>query len=565
MTESRHTSRGQGSVTCDGKSLKRLLEAGLAWLDRNHQAVNALNVFPVPDGDTGTNMLLTLRSAYGEVAEDDSVHVGRIAQRIAHGALMGARGNSGVIVSQIFRGFARKLEPFPEFDARQFALAMREGSDTAYKGVVKPVEGTILTVARQAAEAAEIAAQSTTNLTDALSQVVNRCHAAVAETPRLLKVLADAGVVDAGGQGFALILEGMLRFLRGESLEAALPAAYQPLSIEAVGAAMQTVEPGQDWEVVVDFRPGQALDLPVFYGQLETMGTSIQYGEGENLCRLHIHLGKEKRYQPIEFIEALGTVMNVHMENLLDQVERQQKGRGAALGQSPLLPPLVQNEVRPGQIAAVAIAPGEGIAQVFLSLGVSRVVPGGQTMNPSTEQIMAAITSLDTDRVVVLPNNKNIILAARTACEMSGKHARTIPTRNVPQGVSALLALDPDGDVDAIAEAMEALAAEVSSGEITTATREVELNGIQVKNGHILGLANGRVTSSGPDICQVLRDTLSEMGTQDRELLTLYYGAGTLPEQAEEMAEQIRHWYPSLEVEVVYGGQPHYFYIISAE
>ena len=549
-------------LACKGQDLKRLIEAGLSWLEQNHQSVNALNVFPVPDGDTGTNMLLTMRSAYSEIADDDSEHAGKIAQKVAHGALMGARGNSGVILSQIWRGFSRKIEKLPAFDTHQFAAAMREASDTAYKGVVKPVEGTILTVVRQAAEAAEIAAQSTDSLVEALSQVILRCHQAVAETPRLLKVLADAGVVDAGGQGFTVILEGMYRFLKGESLRVELPSEYLALNFEAVGAAMETIEPGQDWEVVVDFRPAQPLDLPTFFGQLELMGTSIQLGEGDQISRLHIHLGKAKRYEPIEFIEMLGTVVNVHMENLLDQMEMQ-KTRAGAAGAVPLV--VEKHEIQPGQIAAIAVAPGDGIAAVFASLGVARIVSGGQTMNPSTEEIVAAIESVGTDKIIVLPNNKNIIMAARSACELCGKKALTVPTRTIPQGVSALLALDPDGDLDEVVAAMTAAAAEVLSGEITLATRDVELDGVRIESGNVLGLADGRVCSAGADIQEVIRETLEKMGIEDRELLTLYFGSDTAQADADAIAGLIQDWYPDLEVELVYGGQPHYYYIISVE
>ncbi len=563
MTSQQDTDRDTGRmIQCDGWGLKRLTEAGLTWLDRNHQYVNALNVFPIPDGDTGINMLLTMRSAYKEIAEDDTNHAGRIAQKVARGALMGARGNSGVILSQIWRGFSREIESLEAFDVRQFAAAMREASDTAYNGVVKPVEGTILTVIRQASEAAEIAAQSTDDLADAFDQVVRRCRQAVAETPQLLQVLADAGVVDAGGEGLTILLEGMLRLIEGEPLDTALARELQPLDLEAVGAAMEAVEPGQDWEVVIDFRPRWELELSSFYNRLEKLGTSIQLGQGDDLCRMHIHLPKDMRYEPIEFVETLGTVVNVHMENLLDQVDQLRGGSSAA---GPAARLMEQQEIEPGQIASIAVAPGSGIADAFVSLGVARVVAGGQTMNPSTEEIVEAIEAVETDKIVVLPNNKNIVMAARTACKVSSKQARVVPTLNVPQGVSALLALEPDGDLDAVAEAMEAAAGEVSAGEITTATREVELKGVEVRKGDILGLADGELWCAGPKVAPVVKETLEGMGTRERELLTLYYGVDTTAQEAGEMADRIQEWYPHLEIEVIHGGQPHYFYILSAE
>ncbi len=551
-------------VTCEGRELRLLLQAGVAWLEAHHEYVNSLNVFPVPDGDTGTNMLLTMRAAYAEIAEDHSRHVGRIAEKIAHGALMGARGNSGVILSQIWRGFSRRIEEVPEFDAQQFAAAMREASNTAYKGVVKPVEGTILTVIRQAAEAAEIAVHSTVDLTEVLGRVVAQSHQAVAETPRLLKVLADAGVVDAGGEGLAIILEGMLRFLQGEPLDMT-PGEFRPATLESVGAALDAVEPGQEWEVVLDFRPHRNLNLSAFYNHLEMMGTSIQLGEGKALYRLHIHLLKDRRYEPIDYVETLGTVVNVHMENLLDQLEQQTAAVARSTAGGPAMLLVEPQVVEPGKIAVIAIAPGEGIAGVLQSLGAAQIVSGGQTMNPSTEEILAAMESLNTDKVIVLPNNKNIIMAAQTACQFYSGEGRVVPTRTIPQGVSALLALDPDGDIDQVAEAMERCAGEVGTAEITIATRDVELDGVAVQSGHVLGLANGRICSAGPAMETVVRETLDKMGITDRELLTLYHGADTSADEADQMAELIQQWYPDLELEVVYGGQPHYYYIMSAE
>jgi uncharacterized protein len=543
---------------CEGQGLKRLVAAGLAWLDRHHQSVNALNVFPVPDGDTGTNMLLTMRSAYDEVVAEELDHVGRVAQRIAHGALMGARGNSGVILSQIWRGFARKLEDLPSFDARQFAVAMREASETAYKGVVKPVEGTILTVIRQAAEAAEIAVQTEQDLRVVLAQVVDRCHQAVEETPRLLKVLADAGVVDAGGQGLALILEGMVRYLRGETIE----MVAEPAAIEAL--VMPTAPHTGDEEYNYDVQfiiKGRDLDVALIRDTIDAMGDSTLVVGDASLIKVHVHV--DDPGGPISYGAAQGTLLDVVVENMQEQYEQFAQAAATTAG----LPPMAthKHELVPGQIAAVAVAPGPGIGEVFESLGVSRVVPGGQTMNPSTEEILAAIESLGTDKVIVLPNNKNIIMAAETACEMASKEARVVRTRNVPQGVNALLSLDPDGELDEVVAAMTGASETVATGEITTATRNVTLGSVQVQDGHILGLSNGEVCSAGPDLEAVVRETLEKMDIDSRELLTFYYGAEIKLGAAKAMAAKAQEWHPEVEVEVVDGGQPHYFYIISAE
>jgi len=546
-------------VLCEGKGLKRLLESGLAWLDYNHQSVNALNVFPVPDGDTGTNMMLTMRSACNEIADDDSRHVGRIAQKVAHGALMGARGNSGVILSQIWRGFARQIEELPAFNTQQFAAAMREASDTAYKGVVKPVEGTILTVARQAADAAETAAQSTDDLVEAFSQVVTRCHQAVAETPSLLQVLADAGVVDAGGQGLTLILEGMLRCLRGEAIQ----LVREPV-VEAEFAAAMVPHTGEErYNYDVQFLiKGYDLDVPLIRETIDAMGDSTLVVGDSNTIKVHVHV--DDPGVPISYGVGRGTLLDVVVENMHEQYQEFVRARAAA-GPPSVPIPVENQEVKPGQIAVIAVAPGEGIAGVFESLGVARVIFGGQTMNPSTEEIIAAMETVDTDKIIVLPNNKNIIMAAKTACELGGKQARVAPTRTIPQGVSALLALDPDGELDVVVEEMNKAAAEVVTGEITIATRDVELNGVRVQNGHLLGLADGHICCAGPDVNAIVKETLEEMAVQERELLTLYYGADTIAQEAEGMAGMIQQWYPHLETEVIYGGQPHYFYIMSAE
>ncbi len=558
MTSEQETRAPVGRVVlCEGRGLKRLIEAGLAWLEHNHQAINALNVFPVPDGDTGTNMMLTMRSAYGEIAEDESRHAGRIAQSIAHGALMGARGNSGVILSQIWRGFAREVESYTAFDVRQFAVAMRQASDTAYKGVVKPVEGTILTVIRQAAEAAEIAAQSTDDLTEAFRMVVSRCHQAVAETPRLLQVLADAGVVDAGGQGLTVILEGMLRYMRGE-------ATWLPEDVTAADfESAQMPHTGEEqYNYDVQFIiTGYGLDVLHVRDRIDAMGDSTLVVGDENTIKVHVHV--DDPGVPISYAVSQGTLMDVVVENMQQQYQEFVRSRAAAPAAVPMIEPKV--EVMPGQIAVIAVAPGPGIARIFESLGVAKIVPGGQTMNPSTEEILEAIEQVATDRAVVLPNNKNIIMAAMNACELCGKQARVVPTRTVPQGVSALLMLDPDGELEAVVAGMEAAAAEVATGEVTTATRDVELDGVRVQVGHILGLANGKVCCADEDMTVVVRQTLSGLEMHDRELLTLYYGEDTSAQNAQEMAEHIQQWHPHLEVEVVDGGQPHYFYIISAE
>jgi hypothetical protein len=551
---------------CDGQGLKRLTRAALTWLDTNHPFVNALNVFPVPDGDTGTNMLLTMQAAHREIADSAENSVSRVAHAVAHGALMGARGNSGVILSQIWRGFARGLEGVEAFDADALVKAMQEARETAYRGVGKPVEGTILTVIKETSAAIAEERAHSPDLRYLLERAVDAAHAAVARTPELLPVLKQAGVVDAGGKGLALVLEGMLRYLRGQPLDRPVEQRIQTLDLAAVGAVMEAVEPGQEWETVVDFRPRGQVDMPTLYGRLEQIGTSIQVGEGDSLYRVHVHLLKSKRFEPIELAEELGTVVNVHMENLLDQLESQP---GAGAEAEPL--PLAQ--VQPGQIGVIAVSPGEGLARALAEAGAAGIVTGGQTMNPSTQDLLDAIHRLPTDRVIVLPNNKNIILAAQQAAELAAgaKQVAVVPTRAVPQGIVALLELsnrllrEPEMDLDAARAAMEAACASVESGEVTTATRTVDIDGVSIEEGNLIGLHNGALKVAGKDLPATVMRLLEVMRVRERELITLFYGADVTAAQAEDMAAAIRAAYPKPEVHVYSGGQPHYHYILSAE
>ncbi len=543
--------------TVDGVTLRHLTEGGLTWLRTNQQTVNALNVFPVPDGDTGTNMVLTMQAAWAEIADLDERSIGRLCHALAHGALMGARGNSGVILSQLWRGFARVLDNLAVMDAPTMARALAEARDTAYRGVVRPVEGTILTVSKDIARAAEEAVRNgTSSALDLLECIVDEAAASVERTPDLLPVLKEAGVVDSGGKGLFYLLEGMLRTAYGLPLDQP-QVTVQPLSALALESAAEILEPGQDWEVVVDFRPEAPLDLDAFYRRLETLGTSIQVGEGDGMYRMHIHVPDNTQYEPIEYIRTLGTITNVHLENLMAQMADQ--------ASQQTLASLRLNPVEPGQIAAVAVAPAMGIARVFASLGVAAIVEGGQTMNPSTEEILKAFEDLPTDRIVILPNNKNIILTANQTLGLTRKQVAVIPSRTIPQGIAAMLALSPDGDYQATVEAMTAALDTVRSGEVTIATRSVEIDGVKVQEGQVIGLLDGRLAASGDDLESVVFDLLEQAGAAQAELVTLYYGADLPVKEANRLADRVRQRHPSLEVELVEGGQPHYQLIFSVE
>jgi DAK2 domain fusion protein YloV len=539
----------------NGQSVKRLVEAGLTWLRTNQQTVNALNVFPVPDGDTGTNMVLTMQSAWNEIKDLGHRSTSDMAGAVSKGALMGARGNSGVILSQLWRGFARGVHGKEILDGATLAKAFGEARDTAYKGVVRPVEGTILTVAKEVALATEAALKSTEDPIQILEVAVRAADAAVQKTPELLPVLKQAGVVDSGGKGLFFILEGMLRHVYGESLETPI-MTVQPISSMQMQDAMETVEEGQDYEVVVDFLPSNDFDLQRFYGRLEQMGTSIQVGEGEGMYRMHIHVPLEKRYEPIDYIMGIGTITKVAMENLLAQMDDIQKSKASRISFT---------SVEPGQIAVVAVSPGAGLSRIFASLGVAAVVEGGQTMNPSTQDILNSFENLPTDKIIILPNNKNIVMAANQAKDVTVKQVAVVPSRTIPQGLAALLSLHPDGELYSVAEKMTKALEHVRTGEITTATRSVEIDGVKVETGQVIALLDGKLVASASSVEEGCLQLLEKANAQEHELITLFYGQDTSHADANRIADAIRNKYPEQEVEVQEGGQPHYQFIISVE
>lgn len=542
--------------TVDGLLLKQLVFASLAWLNTNQQTVNALNVFPVPDGDTGTNMSLTMQAACQEISKHDLSNAGDVARSVAHGALIGARGNSGVILSQLWRGIARSLDAKPVIDAPAFAHALREARDTAYKGVVRPVEGTILTVASDIASAALSASESGCHFTEMLEQIVFAANDSVNRTPDLLPVLRQAGVVDAGGKGLFFLLEGMLRFLQSQPLDQPV-MTIPPISSMDLSRLGEFIEEGQDYEVIVDFTPFAPIDLQKFYQRLESMGTSIQLGQGDNLYRLHIHVPTENRYAPIEYAIELGTVTKVAMENLLVQIGDDQ-GKPAA--EKYTLAP-----VQPGQIAAVVVSPGPGLTRVFASLGVSAIISGGQTMNPSTQEILSAFSDLPTDRIVILPNNSNILMAAQQTNSLTEKHVAVVATRTIPEGIAAMLAFQHEGEMDQVIAAMSQAMQGVESGEITRATRSVEMNGVQVAEGQYIGLHNGDLVIVGETLEEALLNLLRRIKVEEHELITLYWGEDLEAAAANALADKVREVFPGQEVEIHPGGQPHYHFILSVE
>lgn len=580
-----------GNPPVEGPRFRELLCAGQVWLEQHHEIVNALNVFPVPDGDTGTNMLLTMKSACREITDESTASVGEVAKAAAHGALMGARGNSGVILSQILRGIAKSLGEEKRLSGHAFAAALAEGSRIAYKGVNRPVEGTILTVAREAAAAAEAAAALEGSAADAaatdadlikvLGQAVIAADRAVANTPNLLPVLAQAGKVDSGGKGLFFILEGIYRELtglgvaEGELKLAAEPAAPRPQK------GRRTLPPlvhGFDVQFLVE---GPHLDVAAIRDRITAIGDCPLVEGDETLVKVHVHVPNPG--VPLAYAVSLGFVTDVVVENMDDmsipdmpagydpvppRFETTQPAKPIApVATSPSVLGCTDVDQIEG-IGVIAVAPGEGLAKVFRSLGTHCIVSGGQTMNPSTQDLLEAIRHLPVPDVLVLPNNGNILMAASQAQALAaneGKNVAVVPTKSIPQGISALLALNPHGDVAHNAATMTAAAKHVQTGEVTQAVQNARFEGVEVAAGDVIGLLNDRLTTKGATPEDVVGRLLEQMEAANLEVITLYYGEPVQPAQAEALRDSLCERFPGQEIECVEGNQPFYHYIISAE
>ena len=542
------------TTTVNGSLLGEMTKAALTWLQSNKEEVNALNVFPIPDGDTGINMVLTMQSACDSLSEPTSTNVSEVASQLANGALMGGRGNSGIILSQIWRGIANGLEGLEEFGTKELAIALEQASECAYHNVVKPVEGTILTVIRDASEEAIQVAKDELDIVNLLKKIIVACEQSVQSTPDLLPILKQAGKVDAGGYGLQLMFEGMLRHLCGDPVDVTPDKKFAPLDTTNIEDLLEAVDPSQEWEVVVDLQPYEDAMLDIFYAKLESVGTSIQIGEGEDVLKVHIHLRKDKRFEPITLAEDVGTVINVHMENLIHQM-------------SPFLPGESRSNTNytPGQILATVVSAGTGFTKIFSSNPAVVVVPGGQTMNSSTEELLESFESLPAEQVVILPNNPNIILAAEQAAKISKKDVSIVPTKSIPQGIAAMLAFDPDESLDKIVEAMILNSQEVKSGEVTTATQSTTWNNLKISKGEIIGLYDKELVCVAENPSECAKQLLHTMIDNDSELITLYYGADISIDEADILSSSIESTYSDLEVEIYFGGQPLYHYIISVE
>jgi len=534
-------------LRCDGQNLMQMLATATAWLEKHAVAINALNVFPVPDGDTGTNMLLTMQAALEEIGNASQGSLGSIAQAAAYGALMGARGNSGVILSQLLRGIANSLDKKQSFGPLEFARAMAEASTMAYKAVIRPVEGTMLTVSKDAAKAAMAATQEGEDLLTVLEKTVEAAKESVARTPTLLDVLREAGVVDAGGQGLFIILDGILRSLKGEAIEMKEPTEMVPAELPE--------EAEMEWGYCTEFiLQGKELNLAEVREKIASFGDSALAVGDERVIKVHVHTLDPG--QVLSYASSLGVLSNIKIDNM-----QEQHREFLVLGEEAAKAAAEEIE----GIATVAVAWGDGLIRVFESLGVKSIVPGGQTMNPSTQELLEAVETLPAKEVIILPNNENIFLAAEQAQKLSRKKVVVVPTATIPQGIGALLAFDKEADLETNTQNMERAIAAIHTVEVTTAVRPAKINGIKIKKGQIIALLNGHLAASGEKIEEVVRQALEKLGGDQYEIITLYYGEDTPLQAAESLADEIRRWYPEQEVECIEGGQPYYHYIISVE
>jgi DAK2 domain fusion protein YloV len=527
--------------------LKGMFVAATRWLRKNAANINSLNVFPVPDGDTGTNMLLTMLATTDEANRAKDTSATTIANAMAKGALMGARGNSGVILSQIVRGLANGLNDKECFTAGEFASALMEGSSHAYKGVSNPVEGTILTVIREAAAAAqETALTNGCDMVSVLETAVSVAKESVAKTPTLLDVLREAGVVDAGGQGLYVMLEGALHYLKQAEGENGLEDEDMVLSAPAVVKVEQEVEYGYCTEFLIK---GSELNTNVIRERLCSMGESVLVVGDEDVVKVHIHT-----FNPgvvLSYAAALGTMHQLKIDNMQDQHQ-------------DFIATKDEQAEAVGGISIVAVVAGEGLSEVFRSIGAHIIVPGGQTMNPSVEELLRAVASASTDEVIILPNNPNILLTAKQAQSLADKKVAVVG-QTIPQGIAALLSFQPGDDLEVNVATMDEAAAYVITGEVTTAVRTTKLGGIEIKEGQTIGFIDGQFIKVANDRLDVVSALIDRLDLADGSLVTIYWGSDSDQNEVDSIVRSMNGYHSGLEIEVVEGKQPHYNYIISVE
>ncbi len=542
----------------DGMMLKDMFVSGAALLENSRQSVDALNVFPVPDGDTGTNMSHTMSSAVKELSGRTFPTVADVSSAVAKGALKGARGNSGVILSQILRGFGKALEGHEEIDAKLFAKALRQGSDTAYKAVMKPKEGTILTVARVIAEEIEAEASRTEDMLELMELVVERGDAILKKTPDMLPVLKQAGVVDSGGKGLMVIYAGFLAAMKGEPVDALVEEvdASKPLPGEYVDdhESLDSIEFAYCTEFIVSHPKPDMKDSDVanLRKRLMRIGDCVLVIGDLEVVKVHVHTNDPGK--ALQMALELGELDAIKIENMLEEFrERMMKREQEAA------------KVELKDFGFVGVALGAGFSQIFQDIQIDQIVDGGQTMNPSIEDLLDAIEKTNAKTVFVLPNNTNIILAAQQAAELTEKEVHVLPTKSVPMGIAAALAFDPSVSGEENAENMMAAAEMVHTASVTYAVRDTVFDGRDIHEGDIMGLIDNKIHLLGSDVHDVSLDVLADMVSEDSALISVYYGSDVDADSAQALADDIMGKYPDCDVELHEGGQPLYYYLIAVE
>ncbi len=545
----------------DGIKFAEMVQMGAHHLFQNANYVDSLNVFPVPDGDTGTNMNLSMTSGAKETEHSASEHIGKTAQALSKGLLMGARGNSGVILSQLFRGFGKFIEKEATIDAKGFAGAFQAGVDTAYKAVMKPVEGTILTVAREAAKKGVEVAETENDIIAVMEAFTAEAKASLERTPELLPVLKEVGVVDSGGQGLLFVYEGFLASLKGEPLPEKNEATLDDLinaEHHRVQDFMNTadIEFGYCTEIMVRFEEGkEPFSEEQFRNELNPLGDSLLVISDEEIAKVHIH--SEQPGAVLAMGQKYGSLIKIKVDNMREQ-------HSAIVGEDHRATTTVK-KVEKHPYAIVTIAMGEGVAELLRSIGASYVIEGGQTMNPSTEDIVKAVQEIGADKVLILPNNKNIVMAAEQAVELLDIEAAVVPTKTIPQGMAAILSFNPEATVGINQAAMTEAFANVKTGQVTYAVRDTSIDGIQIHKDDFMALAEGKIVLSTPALKDAAEKVITDLVDENAEIVTVIYGEDTTEESASELVKFIEENYPEVEIELFNGKQGLYPYIISVE
>ncbi|MEK5184340.1 DAK2 domain-containing protein [Solibacillus sp. FSL R5-0691] len=544
----------------DGIKFAEMVQMGAHHLYQNAAYVDSLNVFPVPDGDTGTNMNLSMTSGADETEANVSAHIGKTAQALSKGLLMGARGNSGVILSQLFRGFGKAIEKEAEIDAKGLANAFQAGVDTAYKAVMKPVEGTILTVAREAAAKGVEVAETEEDMIVLMEAFIEEAKQSLNRTPDLLPVLKEVGVVDSGGQGLLFVYEGFLASMKGEPLPEKNESSLDDLinaEHHRVQDFMDTsdIEFGYCTEIMVRFEEDKSpFDEEQFRQELNPMGDSLLVISDDEIAKVHIH--SETPGAVLAAGQKYGSLIKIKVDNMREQ-------HSAIVNDTPQAPAKQQKAKVP--YAIVTIAMGEGVSNLLRSIGASYVIEGGQTMNPSTEDIVKAVKEIGAERVLILPNNKNIIMAAEQAAELLEIEAAVVPTKTIPQGMAAILAFNPAESVETNKANMTQGFEHVKTGQVTFAVRDTSIDGVEIRKDDYMALAEGKIILSTPEMMDAAKKVLDGLMDEDSEIITIIYGEDATAEQADELQNFIEENYPDAEVEIVEGKQSLYPFILSVE